>query len=97
MSNQDSHSGNEKGRKPDFIAYQVNQTQDGKGVFNRCGAAWTHKDGQGLQIQLDSLPVNGRITLRELREERMQQYADQREAASTEHTQSLGQYRGRAR
>jgi hypothetical protein len=97
MSNQNNHNADEKGRKPDYIAYQVNQTQDGKGIFNRIGAAWTHKDGQGLQLQLDSLPVDGRITLRELREERMQGYAEGQSTQAAGQTQSRSQYRGRSR
>ena len=56
-----------QGRKPDFVAYQVNETQDGKGIWNRIGAAWRHKDGHGVELTLNSLPVNGRVTLRELR------------------------------
>ncbi|MCI0655078.1 MAG: hypothetical protein L0Y39_11460 [Methylococcaceae bacterium] len=67
-----------QGRKPDFIAYQVQETQDGKGIWNRIGAAWRHKDGQGMEVSLNSLPVNGRVTLRTMREERMQDYADER-------------------
>lgn len=69
-----------QGRKPDFVAYQVNETQDGKGIWNRIGAAWRHKDGHGVELTLNSLPVNGRVTLRELREERMQDYSEERGA-----------------
>lgn len=69
-----------QGRKPDFVAYQVQETQDGKGIWNRIGAAWRHKDGQGVELTLNSLPINGRVTLRELREERMQDYSEQKEA-----------------
>ncbi len=66
-------------RKPDFVAYQVQETQDGKGIWNRIGAAWRHKDGHGVELTLNSLPVNGRVTtLRELREERMQDYSEER-------------------
>ena len=71
---------NAPGRKPDFIAYNVSDSRDGKGYFNKVGAAWRHKDGQGMDIQLDSIPVSGRVTLRERREERMQAYEDQRSA-----------------
>ena len=67
-----------QGRKPDFVAYQVQETQDGKGIWNRIGAAWRHKDGHGVELTLNSLPVNGRVTLREQREERMQEYSQER-------------------
>ena len=51
-------------KKPSFIAYQVNEGQDGKSHFNRVGAAFEHGDGDGHNILLDAVPVNGRITLR---------------------------------
>lgn len=72
------HENGNQGRKPDFIAYQVQETQDGKGIWNRVGAAWRHKDGQGVELSLNSFPVNGRVTLRELREERMLNYEQER-------------------
>ena len=67
-----------QGRKPDFVAYQIQETQDGKDIWNRIGAAWRHKDGHGVELTLNSLPVNGRVTLRELREERIQEYTEER-------------------
>jgi hypothetical protein len=30
----------------------------------RLGAAWQHKDGKGFNVQLDCVPLDGRITLR---------------------------------
>ena len=51
-------------KKPSFIAYQVNKGQDGKSHFNRVGAAFEHGDGEGHNILLDSIPVDGRLTLR---------------------------------
>ncbi|MCP5244896.1 MAG: hypothetical protein H6937_02550 [Burkholderiales bacterium] len=66
------------GRKPDQIAYSVKDSPDGKGYWNRVGAMWKHKDGHGSEIILDSIPVNGHITLREKRDQRMQDYQDER-------------------
>lgn len=72
---------NEKqSQKPDYVAYNVQETQDGKGIWNRVGAAWEHKDGRGLDLSLNSFPVNGRVTLRELRDERMQDYSEERKS-----------------
>ena len=68
------------GRKPDYIAYNVTEGRDGKGFFNKVGAAWPHKDGQGYELKLDSIPVDGRVTLRELREERLEALDGQRQA-----------------
>lgn len=51
-------------KKPDLIAYQV-KTVEGreKGIWNRIGAAWAHENGEGYNILLDALPLDGRITL----------------------------------
>ena len=68
------------GRKPDFIAYNVRESGDGKGYWNKVGAAWRHRDGRGYEVHLESLPVDGRVSLRELRDERMQGYEDERRA-----------------
>ncbi len=67
------------GRKPDQIAYTVKESPDGKGYWNRVGAAWDHKDGHGTEIILDSVPINGRISLRDQRDQRMQDYQDERD------------------
>ena len=50
-------------KSPSHIAYQVRDSKD-KGYFTRIGACWPHKDGNGLNIQLDAVPLDGRITLR---------------------------------
>lgn len=49
---------------PSHIAFQVRDVGEDKSYFNRIGAAFEHKDGQGFNIQLDSVPVDGRVTLR---------------------------------
>jgi hypothetical protein len=71
------------GKKPDYLAYNVTENREGKGFFNKVGAAWEHRDGKGYDIQLDSVPVNGRVTLREMRENHMQEQS-QVEPAATE-------------
>ena len=45
---------------PAYIAYQVGQ----KGYFTHIGAAWPHKDGKGFNIRIETVPLDGRITLR---------------------------------
>ena len=87
---------NEVGRRPDFIAYNVKETKQGKPIFNNIGAAWQHIDQQGYDLQLDSMPVNGRITLRELREENMQNFQQQQnEDQGQSHNQTHEQSRTR--
>jgi hypothetical protein len=51
-------------KSPSHVAYQVRDRQGGKGFWTRIGAAWAHADGQGFNIQLDTVPLDGRITLR---------------------------------
>lgn len=48
---------------PAFIAWHVNG-KDKKSFWTRVGAAWDHKDGKGLTLQLEMVPINGRIILR---------------------------------
>jgi len=88
---------NAVGRKPDFIAYSVRESRDGKGHWNKVGAAWQHRDGQGLDIQLESLPLDGRLTLRELREERMTAFENERQSENTSIQQDRSQSHGRTR
>ena len=50
------------GNKPALIAYSVKLNEDTP-VWTRIGAAWAHKKGSGFSIQLDALPLEGRIVL----------------------------------
>lgn len=61
-------SDDNKPKKPSFTAFQVNEGQDGKSYFNRIGAAFEHGDGEGHNIHLDSIPVDGRVVLRTTQE-----------------------------
>jgi hypothetical protein len=52
-----------KKAKPAFDAFVVDD--DGDGAFwTKIGAAWPHEDGRGYNLQLNAIPVSGRITLR---------------------------------
>jgi len=58
------------GRDPSHIAYTVrDQGADKKSVWTRIGASWPHRDGDGMDVQLDATPVDGRLTLRAFRRE----------------------------
>jgi len=49
-------------KKPTFIAYAV--TGEGKDAFwTRIGSVWPHSHSEGFSIELNALPVNGRIVL----------------------------------
>ena len=77
---QQDNSAPAAGRKPEYAAYSVQETRDGKGFWNRIGAGWEHKDDMGIDVQLDSLPINGRVTLRAQVDERLKEYEEERAA-----------------
>jgi len=64
-----SENGEEKaanGKKPDLIAYDVRDRENGKkGIWSTVGAVWFHKDGKGADVLLHAIPLTGRIVLRE--------------------------------
>lgn len=49
---------------PSHVAYQVRDREGQKGFWTRIGTAWAHADGKGFNIQLEALPLDGRIVLR---------------------------------
>lgn len=51
-------------KSPTHVAYQVRDREGGKGFWTRIGAAWAHADGNGFNIQIECVPLDGRITLR---------------------------------
>jgi hypothetical protein len=38
--------------------------KDGKSYFTKCGVAFPAKQGEGWNVYLDALPVNGQLILR---------------------------------
>jgi hypothetical protein len=57
-------------KHPTHFAYAVRERKDQKGFFTKIGAAWANADGRGFSIQLDAVPLDGRITLRLASEQR---------------------------
>ncbi len=56
--------------RPSHKVFVVEDAKEGdeeeKGWWTRCGSAWPHKDGKGLNVQLPTgLAVSGRVVLRE--------------------------------
>jgi hypothetical protein len=69
--NQTMTNGTNQARKhsqPTHYAYTVRDRKDQKGFFTKIGAAWANADGRGFSIQLDAIPFDGRITLRQASE-----------------------------
>ena len=50
---------------PDFIVYGVTQQVGKKDILSRIGGAWKHQKGDGINLQIQALPLNfeGKIVL----------------------------------
>lgn len=59
-------------KQPTHIAYHVRDREGGKGFWTRIGSAWPHADGKGFNIQIETVPLDGRITLRVVSDEKKQ-------------------------
>lgn len=70
---------------PSHIAYQVRENGD-KSYFNNIGTAFEHKDGKGFNINLESVPVDGKVTLRTF-EERLKKVQNGKGSASHDQEQ----------
>jgi hypothetical protein len=58
---------NTQSKSPTHVAYHVRNVGEGqnkKSFWTRIGSAWPHSDGEGFNIQVDVVPLDGRITLR---------------------------------
>jgi hypothetical protein len=56
---------NKTTKKPAFIAYHVrNKDGQDEAFWTRVGVAFPNADGKGMNILLDVIPLDGRITLR---------------------------------
>jgi len=56
--------GNIMTAKPTLIAYAVKNRGKGKtAIWTKIGAAWPHHDKPGFSIELDAMPVDGRLVL----------------------------------
>ncbi|MFO0849831.1 MAG: hypothetical protein U0871_14950 [Gemmataceae bacterium] len=51
-------------KQPSHVAYQVRDRENQKGIWTRIGSAWPHTDGKGFNVQLDVVPLDGRVSLR---------------------------------
>jgi hypothetical protein len=49
---------------PSHLVYTVRDREGRKAFWTRIGSAWQHADGKGFSVQLEAVPLDGRITLR---------------------------------
>jgi hypothetical protein len=55
--------------QPDFTAFTVTKRGEGQDDWwTAIGAAWVHGDGQGYNIQLQTIPLDGKIVLKPTKE-----------------------------
>lgn len=57
------------GSKPKYEAFISKQNADDKSFYTKVGAAWEVAKG-GISIQLDAVPVDGRLVLFPVREKK---------------------------
>lgn len=57
-------------KKPSHYVYHVRDREGGKGFFTKVGAAWIHNDGRGYSVQLEIVPLDGRLSLRTAEEKK---------------------------
>jgi hypothetical protein len=54
----------QKSNRPTHNVYVVEGEGD-NAFWTKVGAAWSHEDGKGFNINLTCLPVNGRLVVRD--------------------------------
>lgn len=56
--------------KPFLLGYTVRESGNAdKAYWSKVGIAWAHKDGNGYNVQMDALPVDGKLVLRTVPED----------------------------
>lgn len=84
-----SNENQKQSRSPSHIAYHVREGEDQKSYFNRIGSVWPHRDGEGFNIQLDSVPVDGRITIRTVQDRIQEAKESSKESSQGERRESV--------
>lgn len=64
MTTQPTNGEASASKAPSHYVYHVRDRENKKGIFTRVGAAWPHGDGKGFNLQIDCVPLDGRLTLR---------------------------------
>lgn len=65
MSNEQNTQTHPSANKSAILGYTITNLGVGrKAVWSKIAAAWAHKDGDGYQVRMDALPVDGRLVLR---------------------------------
>lgn len=62
-----SQSKGASSKAPSHTVYHVRDVGNGgekRSFWTRIGSAWAHADGKGFNVQIECVPLDGRITLR---------------------------------
>ena len=51
-------------KAPTHAAYHVRDKKGGESHWTRIGSAWQHADGKGFNVQIDTVPLDGLISVR---------------------------------
>ncbi len=51
-------------KAPSHYVYHVRESKGQKGFWTKIGAAWAHGDGKGFNIQVECVPLDGRLAVR---------------------------------
>jgi len=57
-------------KTPTQAAYHISDRESAKSFWTRIGSAWAHHDGKGLSIQVETVPLDGRIAIRVISEKK---------------------------
>ena len=60
----DSKHAETASKGPSHVAYHVRDRDGKKSYWTRIGSAWAHADGKGFNLQVEMVPLDGRISLR---------------------------------
>jgi hypothetical protein len=55
-------------KRPTHVAYSVKDRGDKDPEWRQIGVGWAHADNKGINVHLDLQPLDGRITLRLVKE-----------------------------
>jgi len=62
--NESNNTRSSTSKAPTHLAYHVRDSKGGDAFWTRIGSAWQHADGKGFNIQIETVPLDGRISLR---------------------------------
>ena len=51
-------------RQPNYTAYTVVKREDADDFWIPIGGAWMHEDGDGYNVGMQALPIDGKVVLR---------------------------------